>query len=482
MEINRSGLINSTLKDKIRGCLLGVAIGDALGAPFEHVLPGQTNQTMDQTGGRIEDFHPYWTYPAGSWTDDTGMTLATCHAFIEMATTSKNMEDCFREAFKTWSVSQECRRPGKTVLYAAKFGKSDDNSWANGALMRISPVAIYSYLIELSMHETAALAYKIARLTHGHTLATFPAVSCVQAISSILHGEEKVPYFAYSGTECGEAVLTDPASRIILYNSEYVRKYIFPIEDLPVTTGLWMWRHVIENCMGLKPKEIWTYEDDEFYWADLPDFESGILHTVNNSFDRDTAGAVAGAILGTYWGESGIPDRWKNRVEKADVIRELADKLMEVCHPDKSEQSLDKVKQAKHNDRAPEPIGLLMKDVTYFAIGDETYVNANPPETLKEQYEKRQGISPESGWEILTWEDRYTLKRGDTVRGYIRPYAVPEEIYFQEYRIKSAPHITTSTNFRYVRGIRSEVVDVYGNMCCATYKIFDHAEVWIKRV
>ena len=53
----------SSLRDKIRGCLLGVAIGDALGAPFEHLLPGETNQAIEKSGGRITDFHPYWTLP-----------------------------------------------------------------------------------------------------------------------------------------------------------------------------------------------------------------------------------------------------------------------------------------------------------------------------------------------------------------------------------------------------------------------------------
>ena len=312
------------IQDRIRGCLLGVAIGDALGAPFEHILPGESNQTLDKIGGYIKDFHPYWRYPAGSWTDDTGMTLATCRAFIEMATTNKSMEECFKEAFEIWSVSQECRRPGKTVLYAAKFGESDVNSWANGALMRISPVAIYSYLMELNIHETSDLAYKIARLTHGHPLATFPAVSCVQALSSILHGEEKVPEFSSSGLKCGETVFNDPAAKMAFYTSDYEPKYKGPIKDLPATTGLWMWRNVIERCLGLKPDK-----GNTLYWSDLPEFESGILYTINNSFDRDTAGAVAGAILGTYWGESGIPDRWKEQVEKADLIRELADKLIE---------------------------------------------------------------------------------------------------------------------------------------------------------
>jgi ADP-ribosyl-[dinitrogen reductase] hydrolase len=306
------------------GCIVGSAVGDALGAPFEHILPGQSNQQLDKIGGRIEDFHPYWRYPAGSWTDDTGMALATCRAFIEMASTEKTLEKCFKEAFEAWSTSQECRRPGKTVLYAAKFGESDVNSWANGALMRISPVAIYSYLMELNIHETSELAYKIARLTHGHPLATFPAVSCAQAISSILHGEEQVPEFSSSGLKCGETVLNDPPAKMAFYTSDYEPKYKGPIKDLPATTGLWMWRNIIEICLGLKPDK-----GNILYWSELPEFESGILYTINNSFDGDTAGAVAGAILGTYWGESGIPNRWKEQVEKADLIRELADKLIE---------------------------------------------------------------------------------------------------------------------------------------------------------
>ncbi len=132
--------------------------------------------------------------------------------------------------------------------------------------------------------------------------------------------------------------MNDRALKVASYTCEYERKYQQPIEDLPVTTGLWMWRHVIENCLGLKPSGPLSTRKS-LYWADLPGFEDGILHTVNNSIDRDTAGAVAGAILGTYWGESRIPDRWRDKVEKANKIRDLADKLIAVCGPGKTEQS-----------------------------------------------------------------------------------------------------------------------------------------------
>ena len=65
----------------------------------------------------------------------------------------------------------------------------------------------------------------------------------------------------------------------------------------------------------------------------MPGFEEGILETVNTSFDRDTAGAVAGAILGVYWGESLIPERWRKAVLKGPEIIQLADDLIEACGP-----------------------------------------------------------------------------------------------------------------------------------------------------
>jgi ADP-ribosylglycohydrolase len=301
-------------RDKVRGCLLGVAIGDALGAPFEHLRPGETNQILDKTGGKITDFHPWQGYRAGSWTDDTGMTLAVCRAFIDMARTGRTLEDAFKVAFRNWAGSDESRRAGKTVLYAAKNWSPDIDSWANGALMRTSPVAIYAHMKGLSQKAAAILAYKIARFTHGHPWATFPAVECVPALMSILAEDDVVP-----------ERLSDPGSllegldRHARYE-KYVEVRNAPIEALHPSTGLRMWRQVFEECFGMS---------DGSRWSMLPGFEEGILKAVNESFDKDTAGAVAGALLGAYWGEAAIPVRWRASVEKADKIPELADDLAE---------------------------------------------------------------------------------------------------------------------------------------------------------
>jgi len=304
------------IEERVKGCLLGVAVGDALGAPFEHLWPNHSNLTLDKTEGLIKDFHPGDGFPAGSWTDDTGMTLATCRAFIRMKTSGDSIEKAFRWAFQAWAGSDESRRPGKTVIYAAKYGKPDVNSWANGALMRISPVAIYSYLKSFSLHETATLAYKIAALTHGHPWATFPAVECTMALRSIFLEEEIVPKdLADSGKYCSQ--VSDGNSTGY---SKYLEKRHLQEEATHPTTGLRMWKQVFERCLGLS---------GGCSWSSLPGFETGILKAVNESFDRDTAGAVAGALLGAYWGYKNIPVKWQKTVWKRDEIINLANQMIE---------------------------------------------------------------------------------------------------------------------------------------------------------
>jgi len=303
------------LRDKIHGCLLGVAVGDALGAPFEHLGPGETTPAIDRSGGRINDLFPYQGYPAGTWTDDTGMTLAACRAFIRMSRKGEEMEVSFRRAFNDWAGSGECRIPGSTVLYAAKYGKPDVNSWANGALMRTSPVAIYAHLAVYGSRETADLAVFAARLTHGHPFAVFPTVECVLALCSLFRDEVFVPEGLFD-----PIAFLDERERKRGRYEQYAEKRHADHYAVHPSTGLWMWRQVFEKCFGLR---------EGSRWSDMPGFEQGILKAVNDSYDKDTAGAVAGALLGACWGGGRIPGKWKEKVEKADKIVELADELID---------------------------------------------------------------------------------------------------------------------------------------------------------
>jgi ADP-ribosyl-[dinitrogen reductase] hydrolase len=66
-------------------------------------------------------------------------------------------------------------------------------------------------------------------------------------------------------------------------------------------------------------------------WSSLTGFEEGILRVVNQSVDRDTAGAIAGSLLGAKWGVRGIPEKWKNSVEKGQTIIRLARQLIQAA-------------------------------------------------------------------------------------------------------------------------------------------------------
>jgi len=310
----------SPTRDRIRGCLLGVAIGDALGAPFEHVPPGATNQAIDQMGGRITDFHHCRDLAEGMWTDDTGMTLASCRAFVKVERTGRPVGHSFRYAFERWIGSDESKRTGKTVRRAASSGTADRGSWANGALMRIAPVALYAYLKGLDRGAASNLAYEVSGFTHGHPLATLPAVEGALAIFSILRGEAVVPAFlGEPGTPVPRQV--DCSEDL----GRYLRKRHAKIEATHPSTGLYMWRQVLEQGLGLTAGQS--------LWSELPSFKEGILTVVNGSFDKDTAGAVGGALLGAYWGEAQIPERWKRRVWRSERIVLVADELMESVQP-----------------------------------------------------------------------------------------------------------------------------------------------------
>ena len=99
----------------------------------------------------------------------------------------------------------------------------------------------------------------------------------------------------------------------------YQRYRTRPIGELNPISGIWMWRYVFEHCLGMA---------EALSWNRIPEFEPRILKAVNDGVDKDTAGAVAGALLGAYWGESHIPSKWRSRVSKGAEIVELANQMI----------------------------------------------------------------------------------------------------------------------------------------------------------
>ena len=301
-------------KDRIAGCLLGVAIGDALGAPFEHLPPSKTCRLLEKTGGRVLDFHGSWNGPKGGWTDDTCLTLAACRGFLDAARSGGPISSALHRALRNVGADPGFRKPGKTILNTVLTGFPDVDAWSNGALMRIAPAAVYAVLAKASRTQAAHLALFLARLTHGHPLAVFPAVECALALLSIFQEDERVPEDLHD-----LSALEDFVQEHHRYG-EYREARNRPMKALPPSSGLWMWRLVFEHLLKMAPGRPWNC---------LPPFEEGLIRVVSDSYDRDTAGAIAGAILGAYWGASAIPERWVVGVERSSDILRMAEDMVE---------------------------------------------------------------------------------------------------------------------------------------------------------
>ena len=133
--------------DKYLGCMLGLAAGDALGAPVEFL---QLSEIKDEFGpGGISDLQPWGPFPAGNYTDDTQMALATargCLDFNAGKEKKENLVSCIYRRYKEWlgtqSFPRERRAPGLTCMGSLKSGSMGtmedriNNSKGCGGVMR----------------------------------------------------------------------------------------------------------------------------------------------------------------------------------------------------------------------------------------------------------------------------------------------------------------------------------------------------------
>ena len=285
--------------DKSIGMFLGLAIGDALGAPleFKEASPPDSILKKYATGGAHN-------VSIGEWTDDTSMALAIAKSLIEKETFDA---DDIMQKFCNWyekgeySTRGRCFDIGGTVGVALRSysktlnnseylqpyrGRTARDSSGNGALMRMAPVI----MVATDRFHATQLATQQTLLTHGSNL-------CVEY--SLMLAEEL--YFGY------------PIARF--------EKYKLPLD-------------INENevMSGGFVKE--TYEAAWWAFSTTNSFEDCIIRAVNRGHDADTTGAVAGMIAGRYYGHTKIPSYFKDNLMWYDELFQTALDLSYVEYKD----------------------------------------------------------------------------------------------------------------------------------------------------
>lgn len=304
-----------TLTSKARGCLLGLAVGDALGQPTE----GKSLEYIQKTWGRIDDF--LTEQPGGS--DDTEYALFSASLLLKhgLSLNASHIAGAWRvhlasqtEGFKGAGFSEmaaiENLRKG---LNPPQCGEHI-HSLSDGLAMRVGPFGIVA---PGEPDFAARLAYEDGIVSHAGE-GIFAGQAVAAAIATALTINE--------GQSEKWSTIVDSALGVIPRNSWTYRAITKGVEVGAIHTNVW-------DALQPLNREIVC---DYYYWSDLApeavglafgliaasqgDFSESVLGGVNIGRDTDTIAAIAGAITGALWGVEAIPDRWSRRISSVSGI------------------------------------------------------------------------------------------------------------------------------------------------------------------
>ena len=345
----------NTLQDRIRGSLIGGAIGDALGYPVEFVYSFEGIQARYGERGitRLET-RQFWLADEEQGgkavvSDDTQMTLFTANGLLNAKRQKVDMKYGIRHAYVEWYLTQtgkkseeykDCwissvpelnkrRAPGNTCISSLsdiyRGREPFNNSKGCGGVMRIAPIPLYAAAQDrMSIEDADRLAADAAEITHQHPLGFLPASLMSHVIYRLARDTEPT-------RESMKCYVMDGVAEIGQWNNIYpedvrrmgeLAEQAILLQDNGKTD--------LEN-IGLLG-EGWTGEETlaiALYCAlkHFDNFEQAMIAAVNHGGDSDSTGAVTGNILGAAVGYEAIPQFFKDDLELHDVILHMADDL-----------------------------------------------------------------------------------------------------------------------------------------------------------
>jgi ADP-ribosyl-[dinitrogen reductase] hydrolase len=293
-------------QDRARGALLGLATGDAVGTTVEFMRPGSFEPVTDMVGGG-----PFGLEP-GQWTDDTSMALCLAESLVDQG--GHDPTDQMRRYLRWWregyfSPTGRCFDIGTTTRsQLARFEGTgephdpsvDEESAANGSLMRLAPVAIRW------AHDSAAVVEQAAASSRTTHAARRPVDACkllAAMTAALIRGEPTAAVFDpgfWSQGELHEAVAA-------------VARGSWQGKEPPAIRGT-------GYCVAALEAAIWAV-------AGARNFRDAILRATNLGDDADTTAAIAGQLAGARHGASDIPSEWLSKLAMRARIESLADAL-----------------------------------------------------------------------------------------------------------------------------------------------------------
>ena len=316
--------------------IFGLAVGDALGCPVQFHTREEIgeNPVTDMIG------HGTFDMPAGSWTDDTSLALATMDSILQYGKLDlKAVMHCYAK----WLLQGEYTPFGKSYdighgtmdailcflnngFDPATCGGAEANNNGNGSLMRILPTCLYLLGAGVQADSAVRLVEQVSALTHAHPRSKLACGIYYYLVKALLETE---PADTVSGQSSFLQILQKGMDAAMAYYEQQPEYQ----HDLPF----------YKRCCNLTALQQIPREDirssgyvvdslEASLWCAITtqSYEEAMLRCVNLGDDTDTIAAISGGLCGLYYGYAAIPERWRQKLARKIYIKDLCEKMAEL--------------------------------------------------------------------------------------------------------------------------------------------------------
>ncbi len=320
----------TNLSEKIESAFLGLALGDALGVPYE--FREKHEMLLEPITGMIGDIG-CWNQQAGTWSDDSSMAFCLAESLTEgynpidiakkfIAWKDENYWTARGEVFDIGGTThtgikrlKNCFLTNDFSLLDAYHEHNDESQNGNGALMRTLPFVFY--LHQFSEKEQFEKIWQVSSMTHQHIRS---AMAC----------------FIY--LKFAEKLLQDiPKKQAYDEVRTFIKKFWDTI-DFPATERQ-VFARIIEQDISQQSSDvitadgyvIETLEASLYVFLKYNTYKDIVFAAINLGDDTDTTACVAGGIAGIYHGLKDVPSRWIQKLARKNDIIDLAKRTAEKC-------------------------------------------------------------------------------------------------------------------------------------------------------
>lgn len=297
------------MTNHLRGALIGLAVGDALGAAVEFSSPGSFAPVTGYRSGGPHRLNP------GEWTDDTSMALALADSIATVGWDLNDQASRYVEWWKNgkYSVNGRCFDIGITTrralhnFLASKdalaSGDGSERASGNGSIMRLAPVPIrFASLYPDKLDELSRLADESSLPTHASEQRRSACRYLATVLAALLRGEDR------------RAVLSPNWKLLQILND------IKPLDPLIQRVAEGSFRQKQPPAIEGSGWVVKSLEAALWAFHNADSFEEAVLRAVNLGDDADTAGAICGQLAGAFWGESSIPGSLRSGLARMDML------------------------------------------------------------------------------------------------------------------------------------------------------------------